>query len=207
MIFCPKCGEPIPDDSINCPKCGEAIKSSDSEQAVVYASQKKKEPTVGIEEARPDMKKSYIIWGVLSLLSLTFLKLNYMSISIDLYFGGSSDTDYTGYYLTQCLQGTARLSGIMVIILIIIAISGIVTASLGIKGDVIKNSLLKKIMMIEAFGSGVVTVITFFHVKSLLADFDSSLSTASVGPGCYLNIAVAVVAIIMYFKCFSSLQD
>lgn len=39
MIFCPKCGEAIPDKSEVCPKCGVDLKSGNDSQAVVYASQ------------------------------------------------------------------------------------------------------------------------------------------------------------------------
>lgn len=39
-MFCLKCGEAIPDGSEKCPLCGADLKSENSEQAVVYASQK-----------------------------------------------------------------------------------------------------------------------------------------------------------------------
>ncbi len=38
MIFCPKCGEAIPENSTKCPQCGEKL-VKEEEQAVIYASQ------------------------------------------------------------------------------------------------------------------------------------------------------------------------
>ncbi len=207
MIFCPKCGEAIPDNSITCSKCGETLKSSESEQAVVYASQKQEKESASVVASSSNTKNGFIAWGILSVLFLVFLKLNYMSISVDLYYGGSSDTSYTGYYLTQCLEGTARLSGIMVMVLIVIACAGIITAVLGTKGGIVKKSLLKALTLIEALSAVIVTIIPFFHLRNLLAEFDSSISTASIGMGCYLNIAVAVIMLIIYFNILSSLKD
>lgn len=130
-MFCLKCGELIPDNSEKCPNCGEVI-SGDNEQAVIFASQK--DPIYELETTSASLnnKTWFVIIG-LAVASLIFLALNYMSVSIESLYYGSSDTNYTGYYLTECLGGTARLSGIMVILLIVLNIATIITATVGMK--------------------------------------------------------------------------
>lgn len=50
MIFCPKCGEVIPDESEVCPKCGVELKNANESQAVVYASQRTIESMTSINQ-------------------------------------------------------------------------------------------------------------------------------------------------------------
>lgn len=45
----------------------------------------------------------------------------------------------------------------------------------------------------------IVTIIPYFNIKSLLEEFDSKYSTTNIGAGCYLNIVLATITIIIYF--------
>lgn len=130
-MFCVKCGELIPDNFEKCPNCGAIINEVD-ELAVVFASQKGSEGDGDGAVAYTHNKSLFVVIG-LAVASFVFLALNYMNISIYLLYYGTSDSHYTGYYLMKCLGGTARLSGIMVIILIILNVATIVTAVVGIK--------------------------------------------------------------------------
>ncbi len=197
-MFCLKCGELIPDNSEKCPNCGAAI-GRDNEQAVIFASQK--EPISELETtSAPTNNKTWFVVIGLAVASFVFLALNYMSVSIELLYYGSSDTNYTGYYLTECLGGTARLSGIMVILLIALNIATIITAIVAMKKSELHGKILKKVLLSEVILYLIVTVIPYFHISSLLKEFDSSLSTTSIGVGCYLNIGVAILMAITYFS-------
>lgn len=202
-MFCLKCGEAIPDGSEKCPLCGAELKSENSEQAVVYASQKEPPESSVVNEAENNLKKSFIGVMIAAVCSFIFLSMNYMSVSIKLLYYGFSDTNYTGYYLTKCLGGTARLSGLMVILLIIVNIATIITAIIGIKGSMMNKDNLRKIILIEDILYIISTVVPLFHMMNLLKEFDSSLSSTGIGIGCYLNIVVAVFMIIMYISIFS----
>ena len=129
--------------------------------------------------------------------------MNYMSVSVNLLYYGSSDTNYTGYYLTKCLGGTARLSGLMVILLIIVNIATIITAIIGIKGSIMNKDNLRKLILIEDIFYILSTMVPLFHMMNLLKEFDPSLTSTGIGSGCYLNIAVAMFMIIMYIFVFS----
>lgn len=198
-MFCLKCGEAIPDGSKQCPLCGCDLEET-SEQAVVYASQKDSPPVVNNTK---DLTKSYYAVIALVIASFVFLAFNYFRVSIDLYFGGSSDSEFSGYGLISCLGGTARLSGLMVILLIFVNIATAVTAGLGIKGSSVSKDILNKLMLVEVVGYMIATIVPFFHITTLLQEFDSSLAETSIGLGCYLNIAVAIAMVILYFKDFS----
>ena len=203
-MFCLNCGEAIPDESATCPICGADLKSGRNDQTVVvFASQKEMAEFPETKAPKNDLNKQFIGVILAAVCSLIFLSFNYMSVSIKFLYYGSSDTNYTGYYLTKCLHGTARLSGLMVILLIIINIATIITAMIGIKGSLIKKYTLKKIILIEDLLYIISTVVPLFHMTNLLKEFDSSLSSTGIGIGCYLNIAVAVFMIIMYFSAFS----
>lgn len=170
---------------------------------MVYASQKEPPESSVVNGAENNLKKSFIGVMIAAICSFIFLSMNYMSVSIKLLYYGSSDTNYTGYYLTKCLGGTARLSGLMVILLIIVNIATIITAIIGIKGSMMNKDNLRKIILIEDILYIISTVVPLFHMMNLLKEFDSSLSSTGIGIGCYLNIAVAVFMIIMYFLIFS----
>lgn len=203
-MFCLKCGEAIPDGSDKCPLCGADLKSESSEQAIVYASQKELPAPSIVETSENDLRKPFIGVIISAVCSFIFLSMNYMSVSIKLtYYGSSIDRNYTGYYLTKCLGGTARLSGLMVILLIIVNIVTIITAIIGIKGSLMKKDNLKKVILTEDILYVIATVGPLFHIMNLLKEFDSSLSTTGIGIGCYLNITAALFMIIMYFLAFS----
>ena len=200
-MFCLKCGELIPDNSEKCPNCGTAI-GGDNEQAVIFAAQKESICKPDTTSASANNKTWFVIIG-LAVASFIFLALNYMSVSIELLYYGSSDTNYTGYYLTECLGGTARLSGIMVILLIVLNIATIITATVGMKKSELYGKVLKKVLLSEVILYLFVTVVPYFHISSLLKEFDSSLSTTSIGIGCYLNIGVAILMAITFFSSLS----
>lgn len=198
-MFCFKCGEAIPDASKFCPMCGAKLK--EAQQTIIYASQK--EPVVepsqkGMTKAGLNNKNVFILWGILAVVSFVFTAMNYMSVSVSVWHS-SRNIDYSGYYLTECLGGTARTSGIMVILLIIINISVIVVAGLGIWAKQVRQSTLRKVMLCQSIAYLIVTIIPYFHLQSLLSEFDSSLSETSIGPGCYMNIILSIIAVILYF--------
>ena len=193
-MFCLKCGEAIPDGSRICPICNsEIIKDTEDTNIGVNA----------VNVMSVPIKKAYITWGVLALLSFICLGFKYMSVSIDLYFGGDSTTEYTGYYLTQCLGGTARLSGLMVIFRILVNIAAIVTSALGYVGNVIDKKVLKIATLLETILYLITSVIPLFHIITLLSEFSSPYATTSIGFGCYANIIISVISLIVYTKYFS----
>lgn len=197
-MFCLKCGEVIPDGSKVCPKCGVNLEEIDNEETVVYASQKETQENVTSPiESVP--KKIFYIWCSFAVVSLIFLALNYFKVSISLYFAGSSDTNYSGYRLLECLRGSVGISGYMVILLIFTNIAVFVTGIVGAKGKVLTTSVLKGIMIIESIAYLIATIVPYFNIKSVLAEFDSNLSTTSIGIGCYLNIILAMIVVIYYF--------
>ena len=195
-MFCIKCAEAIPDNSEICPICGANQKEVVAEQTVVYASQKE---AVNVSENKKTTKTPFIALICLAAASFVFMALNYMSVSIKLLYYGSSDSDYTGYYLMQCLEGTAALSGWMVISLILLNIITIAMSIFAIIEKVIKKPILKTIMFIESFLYLAVTIIPFFHMSSLLQEFDSKYTTSSIGIGCYLNIGIAIAICVVFF--------
>lgn len=195
-MFCLKCGEMIPDGSPACPKCGATLEES-SGQAVVYASQNEGKET-SVPAVGNGQKKIFYIWCAFAMVSFVFLALNYLSVSVQLYYSGSSDTNYSGYGLLKCLKGTVSVSGYMVIFLILVNIAVFLTGIFGANGT-IKKSALKMWMMMESIAYLIVTIVPYFNMKKALEAFDSSLSKTGIGPGCYLNIALAVVSVIYYF--------
>ncbi|MBP7320039.1 MAG: hypothetical protein KA953_03160 [Lachnospiraceae bacterium] len=202
-MFCLKCCEAIPDDSITCPNCGADIKvnvgeARGEEQAVVYASQKEEVINTNVNEENIP-KKNFYIWSIFAIAGLILLSLNYFKISVSLYFSGSSDSSYTGYGLLKCLQGTVGTSGYMVILMIISNVAILITGFLGAKGNIIKNNAIKIIMIIESILYLIASIVPYFNIKQQLAEFDSDLSTTSIGAGCYLNIALAIVMMIFYW--------
>ncbi len=199
-MFCFKCGEVIPDGSLVCPKCGASLEGS-NDQAVVYVSQEEinENHALAAERVRD---KSFYIWCAFALLSFAFLALNYLHVSVRLYYSGSSDTDYSGYGLLGCLKGTVSVSGYMVILLIIVNLAVFLTGILGAQGTVIKKNILKIWMMLESIAYLIVTIVPYFNIKKALEVFDSDISATGIGVGCYLNIVLAVVAVIYYLACF-----
>lgn len=205
-MFCLKCGEAIPDDSKVCPKCGVVIGENvdNDEPAVVYASQK----TIN-EEINPtpiaktlEDRKIFFLWSAIAVVSLILMKLDYFTVSISGLYYGSSDSNYTGYGLLECLQGSVRVSAIMSVGLIITNIAVIITGMIAYKG-IVKNYVLKGLMLIESIAYLIVTVVPYFDISNVLKEFDSSLSSTAIGAGCYLNIAIGVLTIILYFATFS----
>lgn len=200
-MFCLKCGEVIPNNVDVCPKCGASVKENNgSDQAVVYASPKEPEQDISVVQTNV-LGKKYLIWSALAVISFIILTQKYFSVSIKIFYS-SSDATYTGYGLIECIHGSVGLSAKMIIALIIIDVAVIITGILGMK-EAIKKSIIKGIMIIESIGSLVVTIITYFNIKEVLKEFDSSLSTTDIGMGCYLSIILSVVMIIMYFAVYS----
>lgn len=209
-MFCLKCGEAIPDDSRSCPKCGAAIRESvdHEELAVVYASQKTIDEEINPTPVTvPEDRKIFFLWSAIAVVSLILMKMSYFSVSISLYFAGSSDSNYTGYGLLECLEGSVRISAMMCIGLIIVNIAVILTGIIAYKGS-IKNSVLKRLMIIESIVYLIVTIVPYFDISNVLKEFDSSLSNTAIGAGCYFNIAIGVLAVILYIAAFNKkLED
>lgn len=207
-MFCLKCGEAIPDKSATCPVCGAMLNEEASdEKAVIYASQKKvEENSATITDSVP--KKKFYIWCTFAILSFVFLGLNYLKVSISLYFVGSSVTSYSGYGLLGCLKGSVAASGYMVILLIIINIAVIITGIIGAQGGVSKKNILKNVMMVESAAYLIAAIVPYFDIKKVLEEFDSDISTTSIGLGCYLNIVLAIVVFIYFFvSVYKQLKD
>lgn len=207
-MFCLKCGEAIPDKSVTCPICGAILnEEASNEKAVIYASQKQiEENNVTITDSVP--KKNFYIWCIFAIASFIFLGLNYFTVSIRLYFAGSSDTSYSGYGLLECLKGSVATSGYMVILLIITNIAVIITGLIGAKGDILKENVLKNIMIIESVVYLIATIVPYFNIKKVLEEFNSDLSTTSIGAGCYLNIVLAIGVFIYFFtSIYKQLKD
>lgn len=208
-MFCLKCGEAIPDGSVSCPKCGAYTGANEvpaNEQAVVYASQKKAEEDK-VPIAENVYKKKLYIWCVFPLVSFVFLGLNYFKISISLYYSGSSDVSYSGYALLGCLKGTAGLAGYMVILLIITNLAAFITGIIGTTGKGLKPGTLKVVLAIETVSYLVSTILPYFNIRNVLSEFDSDISTTSIGLGCYFNIVLAIVATVYFFVINNELKN
>lgn len=208
-MFCLKCGEAIPDGSVTCPKCGACTGPNEEAanvQAVVYASQKKTDEEKVPTTENPHKKKLYI-WCVFSLVSFVFLGLNYFKISISLLYSGSSDVSYSGYGLLKCLNGTASLAGYMAILLIITNLAVFITGIVGAMGKGLKPGTLKVILAIETVSYAVSSILCYFNIRTVLTEFNSDISTTSVGLGCYLNIVLAIVAVVYFFVINNQLKN
>ena len=81
-MFCIKCGEAIPDDSVVCPKCGENLREEDNqgeqvEETVVYAAPVAVDvaSTTGPNEKRKPLPKKLwaILGGVMTVVALIFI--------------------------------------------------------------------------------------------------------------------------------------
>lgn len=204
-MFCLKCGEVIPDGSIVCPKCGAVLneENANNEQVVVYASQKEITSEENItSDTKKINNKKYFVWCILAVASFIFLKLQYLGVSVDLLFDGSSDMEFTGYGLLDCLEGSVRTSAIMVILLIIVNIAVLLTGIMAYKGS-ITSGIIKKLMIVEAISYLMVTIVPYFDIMASFSEFDEKYTTTNVGAGCYLNIVVAIVAIILYFVLYN----
>jgi hypothetical protein len=204
-MFCLRCGEVIPDGSVVCPKCGELLsEESKSGKTAVYASKKIKGNAVS--------KQKFCIWSMIAVVSFFFLKLNYFKVNIKTVILGSSyaiNRDISGYDLLGYLEGSVSISGYMIILLIITNIVAFVTGIIGVKGNVIKAKALKVLMLIETIAYLIATIVPYFNIKKELSVFDSSLiTTTSIGAGCYLNLALAIVAAIYFMFGFcNQLKD
>lgn len=81
-MFCLKCGEAIPDESVTCPKCGELIKkefdSLNNGQTVVYASQNIENAEEITQEPfyKKLPKQVYIMGAVVVCIVIIFLGVN-----------------------------------------------------------------------------------------------------------------------------------
>lgn len=202
-MFCLKCGEAIPDGSEKCPLCGVVLKSESSEQTVVDSFQKEPPKFSVVNETENNLKNLYIGVVIAAICSFIFLSMSYMRIK--LLYSSVTGTNFTGYYLAKSLSGTGnvKLSGWMVILLIIVNIATIITAIIGIKGSLVNKDTLRKIILIEDILYIISTVIPLSDIMNILEGFDPSVSSTGIGIGCYLNIAVAVFMVIVYFLFFS----
>ena len=139
MMFCPKCGEAIADDSAFCPKCGEKIKTTDSEPAVVYASQKEAAPAAS-EKSKSQGMNIFLIWGILPILSLIFLKLSYYGTGFASSLLGDKVLYTTGYEMITFdfeMFSYDFVMGFVSIInafLIVLCVVNIITAIIGYTG-------------------------------------------------------------------------
>lgn len=146
-------------------------------------------------------KLKYVIWCLLPIASFVCLKLNYILVSAELSDGSTPESGYTGYSVIDW-NGTGRILGIMVILLFILNIAVIVTGLIGMTGKIIRNSVLKFCMLIEAVAYVAVTVVEYLNIRTLAKPVDQSISTISVGIGCYLNMGVALVAVVLSIVAF-----
>lgn len=144
-------------------------------------------------------KNKFYIWCIFAVMSFAFLGMNYIQVSVSLYFGGLSDTRYSGYGLLKCLEGSVSISGYMVILLLITNVAVLITGAVGIMGNIAKANIIRIIMMVESIIYLFVTIAPYLNIKKVLKEFDPNLSKARIGVGCYLNIALAVIVAIYFF--------
>ncbi len=72
-MFCLKCGEAIPDNSELCPKCGTCLTEENSEQTIVYASQKSDDAPNVLSVKKTIPKKVLVPLGILLCCAVIFL--------------------------------------------------------------------------------------------------------------------------------------
>ena len=153
------------------------------------------------------LEYSYIGVIAAALCSFGFLALNYVRIGM-ISDGVSRSYNLKGYTLLTCLDGTLWLSGVMVILLMIVSAAAIVTAMIGLTGRSVKKSVLKTIILVEDIIYLVVTIVPQIHIRHALKELTGYYNVdVGVGIGCYLNLAVAVIMIVMYFSVFSKNLD
>ncbi len=198
-MLCEKCGEPIPDGSLNCPECGAFL-------ARGYVAPK---PKPVVEEADETvethvvnyLKPNCYIWCIFALLSFVFLAFNYLTVSVG-YSYLSSDSTYSGYGLLKCLNGSVATSGYMVIIMIITNIAVLLTGIIGANAYSLNTGLYRILVIAESAAYLIASFVTFFNIKKVLGEFNSVLSDTKIGIGCYLHMILAVAAIVYYFAGF-----
>ncbi len=198
-MLCEKCGESIPDGSLNCPECG-AFLARGYVAPKKNPSQTEPEETVNVPVSYL-LKPNCYIWSAFAILSFVFLAFNYLTISVG-YGYLSSDTAYSGYGLLKCLNGSVAASGYMVIILIITDIAVLLTGIIGANAYALNTGLYRILVIAESAAYLITALAAYFNIKKVLGEFDSTLSDTSIGIGCYLHIILAVAAIIYYFAGF-----
>lgn len=199
-MFCLKCGEAIPDNTIKCPKCGANLNEDIETKGVVYGTQNISDEKV--KNTNEKLKNMFYLWSVLGIISFFLLTQNYLAVIVDLYYGEISDLYISGFGLLECLGGTLALAGYMVIALIIVNIMVVVTGILGVQDNKMGTKNLNTLMMFECIAYLATTIIPYFSIINVLSEFNSKITTTSVGIGCYFNIVIAVAASVLYLISF-----
>ena len=199
-MFCYKCGKEIPDESVICPECGADLSAHlrDEKDGLDNCD-------VSLNQSEDKVLKEktvipYILVIMATICSFVFLALNYMTVDVQV-LGLSASNSFTGYGFTGTLGGSGRITGLMVILLIIINIVLILTCALALLGRIEKEKI-HKILKLGVSGYAISTIVSFIHITSLLGNFEDTIGEAKIGPGCYLHLGVAFFMVIMYFLVF-----
>ena len=191
-MFCLKCGAAIPDNSRVCPECGTDLGSANENKTIVYASQKEWQnasENMPKKKSNGSAKVLYVLLLVTALLSFYFISMDYFRVSI----ASMGYNRYSGYLLIQYLGGSANITGYCIIGLIILNCITIFICVLGLMGRHKSN-----LYILFGIAYIIITVVPYFNIKNVLAEFDPSLTSVGISLGFYLNLGVGIIALILY---------
>lgn len=207
-MFCVKCGKEIPNGNDTCMNCGHKVGEPISVENAVFETEDG-ETTFCVSANPPkststaeiaNNRSKLLLWSGAGLLSLIIMFMNYASVSVKLTYT-SSDSAFSGYGLIECMDGTLGTAARMMVLLIIVNIAMIITGIVRYKTDQY-NKYMTPIMFVESILSVLASFISFININTEMSEFDSSLSSAYVGVGAYLNLilSIAIVILAIYIK-------
>lgn len=145
-----------------------------------------------INISEKQVKKRYILWSCMGVISLMIMKLNYCFVDLI----GGVEANYSGYKLILCYNGTLGTSARMMLLLIVVNIAIIIT---GLKKYSNKDKA-RRVMFVEAALSTVASLVTFINVSSELQKFSNTrLVLSSIGTGAYVNLVLSISLLFMAY--------
>ena len=91
----------------------------------------------------------------------------------------------------------------MILARIVFGIGIVVCCFLALFDKTIRMHRLKKVILGHDFFYLLATIIPFFHLINVIGDIEDTI----VGVGCYFNLGVGVVMILIYIFCFAGKME
>lgn len=211
-MFCVKCGKEIQDNSGFCPHCGASVtqlnenstpfgtdNAADDVVICVSANPQEEKPKTNDNINSKSRGKSLeLLWSGLGILSFIIMCFNYATINIHLSYT-TSESDFMGFRLLDCMDGTLGTAARMMVLLIVTNISFIVTGLIILRTTKF-DRILNKVVYIEASLSILASLVAIINISTEMSGFNASLTDAYVGVGAYLNLILSFSTIIFASK-------
>lgn len=160
-------------------------------------------PDAGAKALDPrNMKNSqrapFLAMILVAVLSLFFTRLPYIT---------SGPAHISGYDMFIGFLGDGvpelALTGLMILARIVFGIAIVICCFLALFDSQIRMHKLKKVILGHIFFYLLVTIIPFFHIINIIQGIDDTI----VGIGCYLNLGVGVVMLLIYIFFFAGKME